>query len=281
MSQSVSPPKRRPEAPAPPPDVELVAEPLLGFRAFEVTDTGTFQTVNHRAFADGPEHPAFCDHALKGYNERRGHDEAPAWDCTCGYYAVADIDWLDTRLWRASVDLWGTVVMHEHGWRAQYQQIRRIYAPEACFWCGMPASVLSVGSSYLRGWCGCAPRSHERVAAPAALLDDPRITWDEIDPAGPPPPTLAAEVAKLAKAVTFLGTSGRGVRPIPREVAAMVPAGTTTWVNDLQATNPVYRPQLCIEHHQEGWRMILLAPTGMIMWDTIIPYAAGPDPRFG
>ena len=37
--------------------------------------------------------------------------------------------------------------------------------------------------------------------APAALLDDPRIAWGNVDPAGPPPPTLAAEVAKLAKAV--------------------------------------------------------------------------------
>ena len=41
MSQSASPPERRPKAPAPPPDVEPVAEPLVGVRALRMRTDGT------------------------------------------------------------------------------------------------------------------------------------------------------------------------------------------------------------------------------------------------
>lgn len=272
------------KSPFDPPEAEPVAEAIRGYRALRVrARDGAFLTINGRDLAEGPEHPAFCDHALKGYNERSDH-EAPEWDCSCGYYALQTLRRDALERWSADVELWGRVIEHEWGWRAQYQRLVRIYAPGTCCidGCCAAAELLvrhPIGDLFAS--CGNHQSAWECVPAPASLLADPRITWGNVDPAGPPPPTLAAEVAKLAKAVTFLGTSGRGVRPIPREVAAMVPAGTTIWVNDLQATNPVYRPQLCIEHHQEGWRMILLAPTGMIMWDTIVPYAAGPDPRFG
>ena len=278
MSQSASPP----DAPEP----HLLAEPIHALRALLVGKDGTLLTMNARVLKEGSEAPAHCDKTLISVTQRQDDHEAPEWDCTCGYYAVGcdNSILLDARHWQAEVDLWGTVIEHGLGWRAQYHRITAIRAPRTCMLCARTAAmVLTLIEGCLVGWCGdnCSPDDHERVPAPPSLLADPRITWGTIDPAGPPPPTLAAEVAKLTKAIGALGSLGGGVRPIPREVAAMVPAGTTTWVNDLQATNPVYRPQLRIEHHQEGWRMILLAPTGMIMWDTIIPYAAGPDPRFG
>ena len=281
MNPSALPPE--PEQPEP----EPVAEAIPGVRALRVRTDGTLLTVNNRVLAAEPTCPAICDTTLRGYRERDTGHEVPAWDCSCGFYALSSEHSrrLDPRDWWAPVTLWGRVIEHENGWRAQYQRIDALCAPTSCRGCAQAASVLATGETshgVLMGWCGkCTTAGLRRVEAPPKLLDDPRIAWGNVDPAGPPPPTLAAEVAKLAKAVTFLGTSGRGVRPIPREVAAMVPAGTTIWVNDLQATNPVYRPQLCIEHHQEGWRMLLLGPTGMIVWDTIIPYAKDPDRRFG
>lgn len=272
MSQSASPPE---------PEVEPVAQVITGYRAFHVRRNGRLATLNKRTFTEGPEHPATCDPTMRAYSLGGTH-EAPAWGCTCGYYAVPapGLDW--DIAWHAVVELWGKVIEHESGWRAQYQRLVEIGAPAKCGWCGRSAACLSYdydSGEFLVGWCGVCG-DHERVEAPASLLADPRITWGTIDPAGPPPPTLAAEVAKLTKALGSLSTLG-GVRPIPREVAKWVLPGATTYVNRIQTQNTMYAPVLRIEHCNEGWRMILSAPTGMIVWDTIIPYAAGPDPRFG
>ena len=270
MSQSASPPE---------PEVELVAQVITGYRAFHVRRNGKLATLNQRTLNEGPEHPAVCDPTMRAYLLRDEH-ESPAWGCTCGYYAVPapTHDWHAS--WHAVVELWGTVIEHDDGWRAQYQRLVEIAPPARCSWCPANAGCLAVKDGFLVGWCGVCG-DHERVEAPASLLAGPRITWGTIDPAGPPPPTLAAEVAKLTKAITGLGTLGSGVRPIPREVEKWVLPGSTTYVNRIQTQNTMYAPVLRIEHCNEGWRMLLLSPTGMIVWDTIIPYAAGPDPRFG
>ena len=65
------------------------------------------------------------------------HD-APAADCSCGFYAVAD----DTQLWRLGADepelavldveLAGRVIEHDHGYRASDQRVHRTCASTAC-----------------------------------------------------------------------------------------------------------------------------------------------------
>lgn len=245
---------------------------------------GVFLTINGRDLAEGPDRPSFCDHALRGYDERDDH-EAPEWDCSCGYYALQTLHLDALEQWSADVELWGRVIEHEWGWRAQHQRLVRIYAPNTCCiggCCAAARFLVHHPAGDLFASCGDHPEgAWECVPAPASLLADPRITWGTIDPAGPPPPTLAAEVAKLAKAIGALGTLGGGVRPIPREVGKWVLPGATTYVDRIQTQNTMYAPVLRIEHCNEGWRMMLSAATGMIVWDTIIPYAAGRDPRFG
>ena len=53
----------------------------------------------------------------------RGHHESPHIRCTCGIYAMKRLDHVLVRFRCAvygEVYLWGKVVEHEYGWRAQY-----------------------------------------------------------------------------------------------------------------------------------------------------------------
>ena len=280
MNPSALPPE--PEQPEP----EPVAEAIPGVRALRVRTDGTLLTVNNRVLAAEPTCPAICDTTLRGYRERDTGHEVPAWDCSCGFYALSSEHSrrLDPREWWAPVTLWGRVIEHENGWRAQYQRIDALCAPTSCRGCAQAASVLATGETshgVLMGWCGkCTTAGLRRVEAPPKLLDDPRVHWGNVDPAGPPPPTLAAEIGKLTDAIASLGQLSGGVRPIPREVREWLGMGTSSEVQ-LYGMTSAYYSRLRIEPHQEGWRMLLLGPTGMIVWDTIIPYAKDPDRRFG
>ena len=58
----------------------------------------------------------------------------PKADCRCGVYASKRLDTLRSmRFWdcgvRGEVLLWGAVVEHEHGWRAQFAYPKTLYVP--------------------------------------------------------------------------------------------------------------------------------------------------------
>ena len=64
------------------------------------------------------------------------HDahEPPQTDCTCGVYAAKNIEHLrqlgyEGRGIRGEVHLWGTVVEHELGWRAQFAYPKTLFLP--------------------------------------------------------------------------------------------------------------------------------------------------------
>lgn len=72
--------------------------------------------------------------------------EAPDLKCQCGFYAVpADVDpWADTHDYvTLLVELSGTVIEHEKGYRAQHQRVIECQLP-ACQFCGREAEVLDV-----------------------------------------------------------------------------------------------------------------------------------------
>ena len=58
----------------------------------------------------------------------------PYLDCTCGVYAAKNIEHLrqlgyEGRGIRGEVHLWGTVVEHELGWRAQFAYPKTLFLP--------------------------------------------------------------------------------------------------------------------------------------------------------
>lgn len=115
------------------PGLEVVeqAEPIRAWRGVRLLAAGN--TVELRSMNQdhgaliAKEEAAKCHAttpfraALSG-DRRRPEHEAPAVGCSCGFYAVVDrADAYGTTL--AEVDLYGTVIEHEKGYRAQFQRI--------------------------------------------------------------------------------------------------------------------------------------------------------------
>ena len=77
---------------------------------------------------------------------RKAHD-APEPDCHCGFYAVNDREHLTEQdgSWPLlEVELFGRVIVHEKGFRAQRQRVRCCTVPNACVYCGDEAVGLGV-----------------------------------------------------------------------------------------------------------------------------------------
>lgn len=99
--------------------------------------------------------PAFYRQLGEAYGARAhatcalaDHD-APAADCSCGFYAVAD----DTHLWRLGADepelavldveLAGRVIEHDHGYRASHQRVTHVRFHGVCVRCGKRAETFT------------------------------------------------------------------------------------------------------------------------------------------
>lgn len=75
-----------------------------------------------------------CDFALgrSRYGKVNGPHDAPYKTCTCGIYASKSLEHLreygyDRFRIHGRVSLWGTVVEHQRGWRAQYAYPHRLF----------------------------------------------------------------------------------------------------------------------------------------------------------
>jgi hypothetical protein len=93
-----------------------LAEPVLGFRAFDVCEDGRLISVTGHGTVWRPG-------VVTAYCRRPGFSShpAPAHDCTCGLYAYTE---LDPRLKQgerciAAIAAWGNMEVHETGFRAQ------------------------------------------------------------------------------------------------------------------------------------------------------------------
>ena len=90
--------------------------PVVGYRVWQWDATG-LKSLNGIAWHPGEAFTAEC--------KTQGCHEVPRADCTCGIYASKSLDHLrrigytEDRI-HGEVCLWGTVVEHEGGWRAQF-----------------------------------------------------------------------------------------------------------------------------------------------------------------
>jgi hypothetical protein len=118
--------------------VEISEDVLTGWRCwFVLPEEGRLRPVYMRGLRWGP------GHAQEATCARRMHP-APDEGCACGVYAVfhplllEEVQWLDQTppdveripgvLVVGQVALWGKVVQHERGWRAQFAYPTHLYA---------------------------------------------------------------------------------------------------------------------------------------------------------
>jgi hypothetical protein len=137
--------------------------------------------------------------------------EAPAADCSCGFYAVAD----DTQLWRLGADepelavldveLAGRVIEHDHGYRASHQRVTNVRFHGVCVRCGRGAETFAH-----RRFGGLVPScrrcAHRTVDADevAASLEVP-VSFSTDDPAPAPMGTrLRFVLTQMAAPVLIL-----------------------------------------------------------------------------
>ena len=161
--------------------------------------------------------PAFYRQLGEAYGARAeatcalsDHD-APASDCSCGFYAVAD----DTQLWRLGADepelavldveLAGRVVEHAHGYRASHQRVTRVQFHGVCVRCGRRADTFAHKrfGSLVPSCRRCARRPIEAAEVSASLDVPVSFRTDDPEPA-PLATRLRFVLAQMAAPVLIL-----------------------------------------------------------------------------
>jgi preprotein translocase subunit YajC len=112
--------------------------PLVGCRVWQ-WDTAGLKSLNGEPWSPGKPLAAGCRAAARGTIVGRaeavhGAHEPPHPDCTCGVYAAKNIEHLRQSGYErygihGQVYLWGTVVEHERGWRAQFGYPKSLFLP--------------------------------------------------------------------------------------------------------------------------------------------------------
>jgi hypothetical protein len=113
--------------------------PVIGYRAWRWKATG-LQSLNGSPWLPGRPMVAGCGPRAGTIASRAesahgaGADELPHADCTCGVYAAKNLEHLrqigyTRRGIRGEVYLWGTVVEHRLGWRAQFAYPKSLFLP--------------------------------------------------------------------------------------------------------------------------------------------------------
>lgn len=149
--------------------VEEIDEPLRGWKFAEVRG------------ADSPRvHPS-GKYWRRGYDHRhtataechRSSHIAPEPGCTCGFYAVPDLDELTDvtehhpRSVVLEVELGGTVVEHERGMRGEQQTVLAMLFPGHCDRCRRPATHVRRGKVWHSVCSRCADRTPHEVISRA------------------------------------------------------------------------------------------------------------------
>src|ERR1035437_6806990 len=102
--------------------------PIIGYRVWRWDDAGL------RALNGKPWSPCKPLAAKCGAGKAHDAHEVPQTDCTCGVYAAKNLEHLrqfgyEGRGIHGEVCLWGTVVEHELGWRAQFAYPKSLILP--------------------------------------------------------------------------------------------------------------------------------------------------------
>ena len=115
---------------------------IVGYRVWQWTADG-LQSLNGEPWF--PNRPLVARCRSLPLGTIAGRDDpahnanpAPRENCTCGVYAAKSLEHLrGTRYWQygihGEVSLWGTVVEHEQGWRAQFAYPRSLFVPHDKF----------------------------------------------------------------------------------------------------------------------------------------------------
>lgn len=113
-------------------------EPFTAYRAWNWTEDGKLTSLNHAEWTPLRAFEATCNYAddhrsmvaaastpaAKKFWEEHAH-HVPDPDCTCGMYAginmqhMIDIGYVERGI-HGEVSLWGRLIRHELGWRAQF-----------------------------------------------------------------------------------------------------------------------------------------------------------------
>jgi hypothetical protein len=102
--------------------------PIVGHRVWR-RDAAGLRSLNGKPWSPRQPLAAKC-----GAGNAHDAYEPPHLECTCGVYAAKNIEHLrqlgyEGRGIRGEVDLWGTVVEHELGWRAQFAYPKSLVLP--------------------------------------------------------------------------------------------------------------------------------------------------------
>jgi hypothetical protein len=121
-----------------------------------------------------------------------GHShEAPAFECSCGFYAVTDCEELWRLGWQSfetstrRVLLYGRIIEHHHGYRAARQQVEFAELSGRCWWCGERAELLGCRTRRQRNLTpscrGCAKHDPVSIEDAAADLGCAMVFVDVVD----------------------------------------------------------------------------------------------------
>jgi len=101
--------------------------PIIGCRVWRLDETG-LKSINGFPWQPGRHMSAKC--------AQPAEHESPQRDCKCGVYAAKSFDHLrrmrytESERWlRGEVSLWGRMVEHEDGWRAQFAYPKNFIVP--------------------------------------------------------------------------------------------------------------------------------------------------------
>lgn len=116
--------------------------PIVGHRVWRL-DADRLKSLNGETWPPGKPLAAGCRAPSYGTivgRARAAHDshDAPQIKCTCGVYAARSLEHLRSMgcpryAIHGEVYLWGTVVEHELGWRAQFAYPKSLFLPPDLF----------------------------------------------------------------------------------------------------------------------------------------------------
>lgn len=184
--------------PTMPPAPELKAvrqdEPVRGFKGIRICTNGTGVWLTSTNFSTGHPlkpggHHATCHSMTASLSYSRSSSasthKAPHLGCNCGWYAYKTKEQVDPGGYGvivAEVDLAGTVIEHEHGYRGEYQRILSVLIRPVCqrgFLCDTPPTHLSFKGGDAEA--SCEEHAHRRKSATigriAGLLGL-EVRWD-------------------------------------------------------------------------------------------------------
>ena len=114
--------------------VRQQVEPVVGFKTLNLRlRSGSIEMSGMRSSYHGVTERATCS----AYPKPGVAHEAPLLTCTCGFYAYDELEHIYS--WRreivGTVEMFGTVINHEKGYRASHQRVTALAVGRPCDQC--------------------------------------------------------------------------------------------------------------------------------------------------